>query len=414
MQKLLLSVLLAASVTSAFGQKLEDVQEKMTKKKFDEAKEKIDKAMEDPKNSSNSDAWYLRAQVYSNLAKEKNDTALRRQAVTSLQRYYALEKSKEENKRALKSVMEGHATVFDVYGTYFNEGIKSFQDKNWANSYANFRGAEEVFYILKENKLTTAPVDTNAIFYGGIAAQNGKQFNEAAKNYDKLINAGITDTSFKEMYQYMVSHYLTNVKDTATALRYLSKAESVYPKDRDLWIAYQMDLLSRDREKRMEQYQGLLAKYPNHFELTLNYGVDQFNTAFSSDPKPKDFEGAKAAALKTLEQALAIDPNNAYANYIVSEYYMNEVYDLENTMRAIKGNAPADAKKRVDIKAQIAAKYEQMHRYALRSYESYTAMTDLKGQDKASLRRVTTQLVDYYQYKKQDDKAQFYQSKLKQ
>ena len=42
MRKLLITVLLAVSVSGLFAQKLEEVQEKISKGKYDEAKEKID------------------------------------------------------------------------------------------------------------------------------------------------------------------------------------------------------------------------------------------------------------------------------------------------------------------------------------------------------------------------------------
>ena len=50
MRKLVLSLLLAASFTGVFAQKLDDIKEKIQKGKYDEAKEKLDKVLADPKN----------------------------------------------------------------------------------------------------------------------------------------------------------------------------------------------------------------------------------------------------------------------------------------------------------------------------------------------------------------------------
>jgi hypothetical protein len=49
MRKLILSAILVASSATMFAQNLDDVKEKIDKKKFDEAKEKIDKILTEPK-----------------------------------------------------------------------------------------------------------------------------------------------------------------------------------------------------------------------------------------------------------------------------------------------------------------------------------------------------------------------------
>ena len=68
MRKLVLTLLLAASFTGVFAQKLDDIKEKIQKGKFDEAKEKLDKVLADPKNQNNSDAWFYKAQIHHNMA----------------------------------------------------------------------------------------------------------------------------------------------------------------------------------------------------------------------------------------------------------------------------------------------------------------------------------------------------------
>ena len=63
MRKLILSALLVAATSSLFAQKLDDIQEKIGKKKYGEAKEKVDAALADPKNQANSDFWFAKAQA---------------------------------------------------------------------------------------------------------------------------------------------------------------------------------------------------------------------------------------------------------------------------------------------------------------------------------------------------------------
>src|SRR3982750_1633442 len=100
MRKLVVTLLLAASFTGLYAQKLDDVKEKVDKQKWDEAKEKIDKVLADPKGQNNSDAWFYKAKIYQNLAKaHPEDTALYSQSFDAMKNYLRLEEKQPEAKR---------------------------------------------------------------------------------------------------------------------------------------------------------------------------------------------------------------------------------------------------------------------------------------------------------------------------
>src|ERR687885_35187 len=64
MRKLLFAaVAFAAPIVSTHAQDLKDVQEKISKGKYDEAKEKLDKLMADPKNANNATAYYYKGVI---------------------------------------------------------------------------------------------------------------------------------------------------------------------------------------------------------------------------------------------------------------------------------------------------------------------------------------------------------------
>ena len=97
MRKLVLALLLATSFSGVFAQKIDDVKEKISKGKWDEAKEKIDKVMADPKNQTNSEALFYKAQIYHNLAKtHPEDTALSSGAFDAISNYLRLEEKKKK------------------------------------------------------------------------------------------------------------------------------------------------------------------------------------------------------------------------------------------------------------------------------------------------------------------------------
>src|SRR5215213_6570942 len=132
MRKLLLTVLLATTCTALFAQKLDDVKEKIGKKKYDEAKEKIDKELADPKNQANSDAWFYKAKIYYNLSKAKPDDAtLLSTALDASKKYLQMEEKQPEGKRLLLSTLENHETFYGVYTDYYKTGVKQFQAQDY-------------------------------------------------------------------------------------------------------------------------------------------------------------------------------------------------------------------------------------------------------------------------------------------
>src|SRR4051812_14913349 len=82
MRRLFFTVLLIASGTALFAQNLDDVQDRISKNKYDEAKEKIDKVLADPKGQKSANAWYYKAVIYNALSKDstKDNSAYRKEA----------------------------------------------------------------------------------------------------------------------------------------------------------------------------------------------------------------------------------------------------------------------------------------------------------------------------------------------
>jgi hypothetical protein len=94
---------------------------------------------------------------------------------------------------------------------------------------------------------------------------------------------------------------------------------------------------------------------------------------------------------------------------------VNQIYDLEDSLRSVRGTTAADVAKKKDLNARMDAKYEELFKYSQLAHDVYAKdEANMKGADKANYRRVINQLIDYYTRKKQNDKVTFYQDKLKQ
>lgn len=412
MRKLVLSLLLAVSITGLYAQKLDDVKEKIQKGKFGEAKEKIDKVLADPKNAASADAYFYKSQIYYNLS--KTDPAALAEAMGAMKKYMELEQSKEEKTRMLLAMFESNATFTNIYTDYFKMGVKNFQDKQYDAALTSFRSALEAFDLLGKYKIIDVKFDTTSTIYAGYSAQNAKRYEDAATYYNKLIENKINDTSYVDAYRFMVNYNLETTKDTSAALRYLEISENTFPMYEDLWVDYEMLVMGNDRARKIARYEALSKRYPKNYVVAINNAVELYNATFFGDAKTAAYPAQQEASRIALERALSVDPMSSHANYIMSQFYVNQIYDIEDSVRAVKGTTPADLAKKKEMNARLAVKYENLYTYTQKAFDIFSAQEGtLKAQDKGNYRRVVNQMIDYYTFKKQNDKVTFYQDKLK-
>ena len=146
----------------------------------------------------------------------------------------------------------------------------------------------------------------------------------------------------------------------------------------------------------------------------MNYAIELYNNTFFSETKAANYAAEQEKTRQAIDHALSLDPSSSHGNFIYSQFYLNQIYDLEDSLRSIKGNTPADQARKKDLNARMDAKYEGMYTYSQKVYDMYAKESSLKAQDKANYRKAINQLIDYYTRKKQTDKVTEYQNKLKQ
>jgi hypothetical protein len=413
MRKLVLAVLLAASFTGLYAQKLDDVKEKMDKQKWDEAKEKIDKAMTDPKAQSNSEAWFYKSKIYANLSKiHAEDSTLVAVAYDAMKNYLKLEEKQPENKRFLISTLEGNKTVFDFYTENFKTGADAFNKHNYQKALANFERTLDAFDLLKQYKFTTATFDTTSVLYAGVSAEQLKNKELAIKYYSMLADRKIPDTTFSGIYEYIVNYY-TLGKDIPNARKYLTIGEEVFPKY-GRWLAYEMELVGDDKAQKIAKYHELMERFPDNSDLALDYAVLYFNYTYSNENKPADYAQRQDTLAQLLQKALSIE-QTTLGNYLMSRHINNQIADIEEQRRAIKGTNQADVNARRKVfDDKIALKNDELVIYSQKAADLYAQQGQLKSVDKIYYKEVLTDLEYYYTQKKNTAKATEYQNKKKQ
>lgn len=419
MRKLLFAALFAtASFSATYAQKVEkldDVQEKFSKGKYDEAKEKIDKVLADPKNQNLAAAWYWKGNVYSQLAKADSMNQLSYDAANEA--FNAYKKYQELDPKNVLMTLEQNVGLFMLRDVYATKGDQFWSKKQFSKAYQNYKNALEVEeYVSKKgftyNNYAYPAMDTTLIRYTAAAAYSDTATRHLAIPYfERLADARIKEKDYKDIYAMLVQYHQGQGNETKAG-KYLAMGKEFFP-DPEYWLGIELGDLGNDKEKRMARLEEMAKKYPENGTLALDYAIELRNNAYIYDTKPTDYKARQDKYFAALQKALAMNQKSILTNYLLSEHYYIQIVDIEDELRLVRGNTPADQAKKKEINARLDKKYEELLGAALKAYEMYAAEPTLKVQDKANFRKVINQLIDYYQRKKNTERVTFYQNKLK-
>lgn len=412
MRKVFLAAAMAATVTIGYAQDLKDVQEKISKGKYDEAREKLDKFMADPKNANNANAYFYKAQIQKYYAQADTTGALTYDA--SKESFDAYKKTLElEPKNALMTI-DQNLGLFQLFDMHYNRGIKAYNNKNYENAYAQLEKAIALQDYIKSKNFTlqsyTPPaLDTQLINLTASSAYLAKKEDAAIAAWERLADAKMATPEFKEVYGLIAQHYMKK-GDDAKVSKYVGIGKELY-KDDDYWLSIEFGNVGNDRDAKIKRYEELLQKYPNNAPLALDYAIEEFNHTYVWEKKPADYTARQAKLQTVLDKAVALNPNSGLVYFIQSQHIYSQIFDMEDARRALVGNAPATAAKRKDMNAQIDKRYDDLATASQKAFDIYSTQTEMKAQDKTNYRKVTDQLIDYYTRKKMNDKVTFYQNK---
>lgn len=411
MRKIFLTAVLLAAGTALFAQNLDKVQELISKQQYAQAKDLIDKALADPKGQKNATAWYYKGVIYNELAKDSTQdlSAYRTDA------YEALKKGQELDPKNVMGELEQNWRLFDIYNHYINTAIKKHNEKDYTAALSNYKSAFDIQqYINKKgfayNNQTLPALDTTFTLYAGSAAYLAKDTATGIQYFSQLADAKIGGKEYLEAYQMLVDYY--NKKgDKANTEKYAALGKQLYP-DNEYWVYYELQdpSLRDDKTKLLAKYEEVMAKNPENTGLALDYAIELFNYTYGQD-KPADYKAAQTKLDEAIRKAIDVN-KSAEANYLMVQSISNQIYDIQEQQRAIKGTKPEDIKKKNAFTADINKKYDEMVPYAEAAAQQFSERSELKAVEKANYKSVLNQLVNYYKFRKQADKAKTYEDKM--
>jgi tetratricopeptide (TPR) repeat protein len=335
----------------------------MAGKSLTTAKESIDKAAANEKTATLPLTYAVKGSIYSALAVQDTVPATSLPLFTTAEE--ALKKAKEVDTKSENKKMIDEAYL-NLAQYQLTKGVKEYSSGKYDLAYKSFD-----FYR------TVLPEDTNAIYYTGLAAANGKNYPAAISNYSKLVTTKYSKNA--GVYLDLSSLYLAS-KDTAGALKTVSEGVTKYPANSELRKREIEISLQTGKEKEVtDKIQAALANDPKNKTLYYYAGLTYSQTA---DNYVKEAGATKDAAAKTklqalkaeayvkagemYKKALEIDPNYFEANLNYGYVILNPAIDAYNAANKL----PANKQKEYDAAiAKAKGQFEQAKPYLVKAVE---------------------------------------------
>lgn len=329
--------------------------EKVIKKteSLDKAKEAIDDAIETIREKQAAGDSKLKPKV---VAKAFHYYAAIYAEVAALDNHPANEGATKIAMDAVKASMEAdekgahndqNLKVLDfIRALYYNDGIAAFQAKEYDKGLTNFKTSLQITDMINgaSDKEVT---DTSAIVMSAYCAQNGQNYDDAIKYYEKAVELDYDDEnmylSLNQLYgakeetekakaileagkkrygpeKFMIAEINSLLKedknDEAVALMQEAVSNEAYSKNASLLFAlgaaYEGLEVEGNKEKALEYYGKALALEPELFDAIYNTGALYYNmavaniTAANELPlnKQKEYDGLKKEAEANFNKAL--------------------------------------------------------------------------------------------------------------
>jgi hypothetical protein len=408
MKRILLGAFLCFAGVASQAQTLDDVKKMVILNQIPKAKEAIDKLLADPKTAKNNDAQYYKGRIYAAIARENGlstaDINTNFSTAFDAFKTYQAADAKEE---LIKE--EGYASYMDIFGGFYNNGIKAFNDKNFAVSFTGFEKALMVSDYIKTKGYNFtgynfSTFDTSLILNAANAAMQATDTVSGLKYYGKIIDAKIGGPDYESVYE-ICGQYYAQKKDKANFDAVAAKGRAVYPKSK-FWddMEIEMSYASGNKEEMFAKYEAAFQRDPNNFNSNYNYAIELY-TYLYKDNEDKPLDTVKAEKITTiltglLNQDTTNAVNNLFGNhlYAYARYYSNSAAAIKipTNPKLVK---PADVKAKKALEQKGLAKMDEFIKVGEKNIAYYGSLATLKNRDKIAYRQFAEFLSEVYQVK---------------
>jgi len=337
------------------------------KSKLDDAKMKIDQALQQPDAQALPSAWLTKGDVYSTFI--EGDMARRmidpkaplsgdNDALVAFDAYkkaYEIAVKKYDKADAIKGILA-------VQPHLINVGVDKYTTGAYDKAYHSFAAALDAHEILKANEQKSSLDDVKQLdditYFTGKSAALSKMQKEALVYYERLYKKG-TDNS--DVYEGMYEAKL-ELGDAMGADKILSEGRTKFPEDPALLFSEINSLLKADKLNELtDRLKQAIAKEPNNIGLYVTLG-NVYDNLFQKNLKEKNDTKATEyfnEAQKYYNDALARDPKNVDATYSSGALYYNKAAALTQEMNEITTFDGPSLKKMEALKTQVMGLFDK-------------------------------------------------------
>lgn len=421
MKKTLFFLSMSLSFFVLKAQKYETIKNQLVFNKFKEAKVELDKAMANPKFTSNAEAYILKTTIYAALCMEEGTKGTLTGDQLADDADVAFKKYKEmDPAMALINDPIYQNGPINLYSNYYTSGYTDYTGKKWDASYSKFKRAVEYSDLLISKKLFQFPIDTNILILAGITAENSSTKDEAVKYYGRLADNKITGDGFESVYRYLVSYYFGK-KDLPSFEKYKALGKELYPKS-EYFDYDKVDFaagLAENFTDKIKALDEVLATDPTNYkanELLWSIIYDSINLNKERDMQPKDVTQLEARMIAAMNKTIAAKPDKEDTHIFMGNYYVGKKDAVGEARQAHADDMKARTKPGTMASKEDIAKRDKLDKdyadamEAIRMpYENaariFATKTTLEAKEKSQYKNIAGYLAEIYELKKKQAKG---------
>lgn len=393
---------------SSTAQELKKAQDLFNAGQYDKARASIDTAVNGIEGKKTA-TWIWKhkiclaianSDVYKNLFPDA-----RRQGYEALRKARSMPDADEAFMKEL--VFDAYQPFNDYYVSFINEGAAQMNAGIYDKAFENFKSALSVSAFFYENKLIPNELDTSLTFYAGYSAMKTGNDTEAEYYFKKLADKNVNGADQQITYGWLCNYYIKKKKDLAAANSIYEKGISYYPNDeylRSMKIA--IANASGNMENIFKIYEETIASGEAVFTDYLAYGAELYDYLYIGNPVDSVTAAKKETRMvEVLNKALSLKEESAEANYIMGMYHATKATSLDNKIRAIKTLTPENVKKKKELQNSMNEMINKSVSYLEAASSLYAASSDLSPAKKENFKTALQQLINLYNYLKQEEKS---------
>lgn len=410
----LLFALLTGGLYSSFGQDIDNIKKLLLLKQYDKVKPEIDAYL--VKNPNSAEALYFKAYVYQNLAMgQTRPVAESKTLYTGA--FDALQKYAQADPKMPLTTEEKNATLYNVYYGFYDLGVKTYNEKNFAESLDNFKRALEVHDYIYNKKMPGAEGmkftahDTDVVWNLAVLANELKDRNATMTYYKLIADANLKDEKYAAAYDELILKYKKE-KNEELFNKYVTAAKKFYPVDLPYWENQEMEFALSGLEDSLllAKYEELGIKHPNNYAIFYNNAIEIDKYLNSAAGAKANIANYRKKQEESFKKALAIK-STIEVNLQLANMYYSRSYDIQEKILRIKGTKPAEVQAKKDLEASLKSSMQQAIPYAEEAVKQLSALTTYKFTDKTNYKLALEILSNAYKLNGNAAKSAEYEAK---